>query len=355
LEIELMKIECNACHKSYHIKDEKLPTGKRISLPCPACKSIIEIDLRVGPVDHETLPSNKTVDDKVASESIPGNGDGDALKKKILKSLKDLPPMPQALIKARKIISDQNSGFQELAVVLETDPAIATKVLKMANSPYYGLSGKVSSIQHASVVLGYKALGDLVTMAGSSGLVAKPLDGYGLDAGDLWVHSMAVAIGSRMIAEKRVPELANDAFSAGLIHDSGKLILDKHVLERKEAFEGAMGNGTKTFLTAEKEILGFDHAEIASEACSKWNIPDELSVAIQYHHYPQQADKNALAYILHMADSIALMSGIGTGIDGMLYQMDEKAMEFLRLEPDDLGIIIENVVEQVENMETGMG
>jgi HD-like signal output (HDOD) protein len=163
---------------------------------------------------------------------------------------------------------------------------------------------------------------------------------------------MAVAFGSRMIAEKRLPELANDAFSAGLIHDAGKLILNKHVLERKDEFELSMHNGHKTFLSAEREILGFDHAEIASEACAKWNIPSAVSAAIQYHHYPQQSDNDPLAYILHLADSIALMSGIGTGIDGMLYQMDEKALEVLRLEPDDLGVIIENVVENVENMET---
>ena len=350
-----MKVECSACHKVYNINDEKLPPGKKVNLPCPACKNIIVIQPGAAPTGNAELSRNEDMDNKTATETTSRDAGGDELKKKILKSLKDLPPMPQALIKARKIISDQNSGFQELAVVLETDPAIATKVLKMANSPYYGLSGKVSSIQHASVVLGYKALGDLVTMAGSSGLVAKPLDGYGLDAGDLWLHSMAVAIGSKFIAEKRVPELANDAFSAGLIHDSGKIILDKHVLERKEQFEASMGNGSKTFLAAEKEILGFDHAELASEACSKWNIPDDLSLAIQYHHYPQRTDNNALAYILHMADSIAMMSGIGTGIDGMLYQMDETAMAFLRLQPEDLGIIIENVVEQVENMETDMG
>ena len=166
-----MKVECNACHKTYNIKDEKLPIGKKVNLPCPACKNIIVIDLMAVTTATDALSPGEAVDDKAAPVPVSQNGEGEELKKKILKSLKDLPPMPQALIKARKIISDQNSGFQELAVVLETDPAIATKVLKMANSPYYGLSGQVSSIQHASVVLGFKALGDLVTMAGSSGLV----------------------------------------------------------------------------------------------------------------------------------------------------------------------------------------
>ncbi len=346
-----MKIECNVCHKIFNLKDEKLPIGKKVNFPCPACKNPILVDL-----SDMSAGAKKSAPEHVTDKTpAPDFSAVEELKKKILKSLKDLPAMPQALIKAREIIADKNSGFEELAKVLETDQAIATKVLKMANSPYYGLSGKVSSIQHASVVLGYKTLGDLVTMAGSSGLVGNALEGYELDAGDLWKHSMAVAIGSRLIAEKRIPELANDAFSAGLIHDAGKLILNKHVLERKAQFEAAMANGQKTFLSAEREILGFDHAEIASEACAKWNIPESVSAAIQYHHDPQRSEKSPLAYILHMSDSIALMSGIGTGIDGMLYQMDEKTLEVLRLQPDDLNMIIDHVVDHVQNMETDLG
>jgi HD-like signal output (HDOD) protein len=342
-----MKKECAICKKKYDIPEERLPRGKKFSFPCPSCKHPIEIDLRITPAPAKGMSPSKTPEAVQASESAEST----ALRQKILKSLKDLPPMPQVLMKAREIMDNPNSGFPELSRVLETDQAIAAKVLRMANSPYYGLSGKVSSIQHASVVLGFKTVGELVTMAGSSSVVGNALEGYELEAGALWSHSMAVAFGSRIIAKKKRPELANDAFSAGLIHDAGKLILDKHVAQRKPAFEAIMGDGGKTFLDAEKEILGFDHGQIAAEACKKWNIPATLAIPIQYHHYPDQSNGNVLSYILHVSDSLAIMSGIGTGIDGMLYRMDEKALDFLGLTAEDLDAIIGEAVESVEHMQ----
>ena len=101
-------------------------------------------------------------------------------------------------------------------------------------------------------------------MAGSSTLLGNSLDGYQLDSGDLWRHSLAVAFASRLIAQKKHPEFENDAFSAGLIHDAGKLVLDKYISERNEMFHDFMSEGPKTFLDAEKEILGFDHSNIPS-------------------------------------------------------------------------------------------
>lgn len=339
-----MKIECPFCSQGYNLPDDRLPAGKKISFPCKACNNKISIDLRSETAQDQSSESK-------GAGSSPPSVDGEKLKAKILRSLKDLPPMPQVLIKAQKIMGDKNSGIQELAEVLETDQAIATKVLRMANSPYYGLSGKVSSIQHASVVLGQKTLGELITVAGSSNLIGNALEGYQLEAGALWKHSMAVAFGCRMISQKKAPDLADDAFSAGLIHDSGKLILNAHVLELKDAFDSKMNNGHQTFLDAEKDILGFDHAEIASEACKKWNIPETLAVAIRYHHHPHLSQDDKLTQILHIADSIALMSGIGTGYDGMLYKMDDKSMDIIGLQAEDFGLVMEEVSEYVAKME----
>ena len=145
--------------------------------------------------------------------------------------------MPQVMIKAREVMNNPKSNFKELADILEVDQAMAARVLKLSNSAYYGLAGKVSSVQHASVLLGYKTLGELVSMAGSSNLLGKTLEGYKLDSGDLWGHSLTVAFGSRLIASKKKPDMENDAFAAGLIHDAGKLVLDAYIYERRDLFE----------------------------------------------------------------------------------------------------------------------
>jgi HD-like signal output (HDOD) protein len=310
--------------------------GKKVTFPCKACKAVINLDLRSNSSQDDAPPSEPTIVDE-------------DLKNKILKSVGNLPPMPQTVHKAREIMDNPSSSFQELAQVIETDQAVAAKVLKLANSTYYGLSGKVSSVQHASVVLGQKTLGELISVAGTSDVLDKTLEGYGMDSGDLWRHSIGVAFGSRMIAKKINPALLNDAFSVGLIHDGGKLILDKYIFERKEIFEEFLADEQKSFLDAEKELLGFDHSEIASEVCKNWNIPEALITAIKYHHSPLQAEGDQLAYIVHMADAIAMMTGLGIGMDGMQYKLDDKAMEILGLQEEDVGNIMTEVAVSVEN------
>jgi HD-like signal output (HDOD) protein len=336
-----MNVRCSKCKKEFNIPDERLPMGKKIAFPCPACKGLIELDLRQNVSKEEPAPPEKDQQKHLT---------GEALKKKILHNVKDLPPMPQTVLKAREIIADPRSDFRNLAELFETDQAIAAKILKLANSPYYGFGGKVSSIQRASVILGHKTLGELISMGGVSSILGKRLDGYGLDAGALWKHSLAVAFGSRIIAQMVDPSLVNDAFTSGLIHDTGKLILDKYIAERWENFEAFMADGDKTFLSAEKAILEVDHAEAAFEVCKTWNIPKTLTIAIRYHHFPSRSHDSRLAYIVHVADAIAMMTGLGLGIDGSLYEMDEDAMGFLGIKEETINDIMMEVLNAAQKI-----
>ena len=346
-----MKVECSNCNKEYKIPEEKLPAGKKCAVQCPACKNRIIIDLRPQPKQKQSVQSSEPVEKEKAtvlfSKKRPS---GITLKYGILRSLSDLPAMPHVVQKAQEVIANPDSNISELSSLIEIEQAIATRVLRLANSTYYGLSGKVSSVQHASVLLGYKTLGEIITVAGISGLMDKNLKGYDLSSEDLWRHSIAVAVGSRIIASRKDKEFGNEAFFAGLVHDVGKVVLDHHVYERKDDFETFMENDQHTFLSAEKEILGFDHSEIAFELCQKWQIPSNQGVAVKFHHYPSKSEGNELAYILHMADCIAMMNGYGAGRDSMMYRMEEGALEFLGLQDKDVNDIQSQVLESVEEM-----
>jgi len=345
-----MNVKCELCGKGYNIPDERIPPDRKISFPCPSCKKgIINIDIRPEALKEAPQPERP----KKKGQSFEVERDlptGEVLQKIILNRLTELPPMPQVMFKAREIMNDPTSGFRALADILEKDQAMATRVLRLSNSAYYGLAGKVTSVQHAAVLLGYKTVGEVVAMATSSKLLGDSLEGYKMNSGDLWKHSLAVAIASRLIAGKRYKDLENDAFSAGLIHDAGKIVLNKYVLERGNAFEEYMSDDQKSFLNAEKDILGFDHSEIAAEMCNLWKIPKSLISAICFHHYPAQSGDNTLASIVHVADSLSLMSGIGSGVDGMLYKMDQRAQEFLRLTEQDLREILDETVESVDKI-----
>ncbi|MGA6926874.1 MAG: HDOD domain-containing protein [Desulfosarcina sp.] len=352
-----MKVVCENCSKSFELPDNRLPTGKRVSFPCPVCTSKITLDLRDSTEPDPTEPAagdpaGKVVYTPIAEKSSEDLKGGD-LKRKILNSIKDLPPMPKIIYKAREVMANPISGFKEIAEVIETDQAIAAKVLQVANSAYYGLSGMVSSIHQATVVLGHKTLEQLITMVSATSLLGSHLKGYRMGSGALWQHSLAVALCSRLIAKNRAPAMENDAFSVGLIHDAGKLALDRYLLERKTQVDRALGGGI-TFLEVEQRVLGFDHTELASDLCTRWKLPENHVSAMRYHHEPGASNGNLLAYIIHTANHIAQRSGIGSSMDANLYELDPGALEFLSLDEDDLAGYNDATIEAVGQITQSM-
>ncbi|MFO7985559.1 MAG: HDOD domain-containing protein [Desulfatiglandaceae bacterium] len=264
-----------------------------------------------------------------------------------------IPPVAHVITRAQAVMADPDAGMKDLAQVIETDPGITARALKVANSAYYGLSGKVTSITHASVLLGNKILGEIITMAGIRGFLGETLKGYGLESGILWRHSLAVAMGSRLIAEKRRAGLAEDAFVGGLIHDAGMIMLDSHLFERKEEFQAIIEDGSHSFLEGERMALGIDHSEVGAEMFREWGLPYSIVKPIASHHSPSSSG-GELGYIIHMADILARKSGYGLGLDDRFYEMDNKAVEVLGSEKeelkmigDEIGVCVERVSKEV--------
>jgi len=269
---------------------------------------------------------------------------------KILAGVDELPPMPEVVIKAQELLANTDSNAKELAALLETDQSIATRVLQISNSAFYGMSGRVSSIQQACLVLGYKNLSEIISVAGVQKSLVKKLPGYGLESEDLWRHSLSVALGSKIIASRKKPELEMVAHTAGLVHDVGKIILDPFVVEAKATFDSFLLEEQQTYLNAEQQILGFDHAEVAAQVCQKWRIPEVISSAIRYHHSPSSSLEVELAFILHMADYISLMSGEGYEDDDYLYELEEGTMNYLAFNQNDISELTFEFMESVANL-----
>ena len=274
---------------------------------------------------------------------------GNALKMKQFKGLEDLMPLPQVVLKAQMLLTDPNSSFEDLANVIETDQEITLKVLNVVNSAYYSLKKEVYSVRQACVMLGLKVIAEIIMAAGTSSLFRKALNAYNLNPKDLWQHSLATAISSRKIAKAIQPTIANEAFLSGLFHDVGKLILDEQIFSHNEAFNKYLGNSPATHYEAEKQILGFDHSEIASELCKRWKFPPKVTKAIGRHHHlnPEQIDD--LTYILYTADNLTKMNGYGSS-GGSIYELDQHVMQFLSLEEEDINNILVEVNDSVNQM-----
>jgi putative nucleotidyltransferase with HDIG domain len=240
--------------------------------------------------------------------------------------------------------------MQEVAQMIETDPGITLKVLRVANSAYYGASGKTSTIMQACVRLGLRGLSEVVILAGTEKVLSGKLPGYGYDTGELWRHSLAVAYGSKILANMCDPSLSSVAHTAGLIHDIGRIILDPYIGEQKKPIEDYMEKNQKTFLDAEIEHVGFSHAEVAAEVCKGWKFPEFMSKAINWHHNPAGSDGDRLSYILHMADHLSLMGGVSYDDDDILNEIQEGTMSFLQLKQADLSDITFNIMESVNKI-----
>lgn len=344
-----MNVACNSCGKSYNLPDDRLPQGRVVNFPCPACKSKVTLDLRTPENEDGSSESDRQVF-KPLAEISESALDGEDLKKKILQSVKDLPPMPKVLFKARDVMADPKSSFKDVAAIIETDQAIAARVLKVANSAYYGLSGMVNSIHQATVVLGQQTLEQVITMVSSSSLLGKRLKGYNLNAGVLWKHSLAVALGSRMIAAKRAPSLESDAFSVGLIHDAGKLALNKYLYQKKQDVQRFFQEHSPSYLLAERHVLGFDHTEIAEDLCIKWKLPESHAKAMRYHHDPASAKDNQLVHVIHLANFLAKEAGYGSSPEAEDRSLEESSLNALTLKQADIEELSDDLSAAVEEI-----
>lgn len=316
-----MKIICPHCSKGYSVSEERIRQfGLHVIFPCPSCKGKIEIKLdEQASLDPSTVASPKS------------SSEGDDLRRVIIASVNDLPPMPQVAQHARRIISDKNCTFSDIARVIETDQAIATKVLRLANSAYYGVMGTVTSIQHAAMILGIKTLSQLLEIACSASVLSVRLPGYGQESGELWRHSLSVAACARAISKRHNPNIIDDAFSAGLIHDCGKLILDRHLVVRSAVFQKHLSEGKRVF-EAERAVFGFDHAQIAGSVCEKWDIPKRLVNAVQFHHAPSLLQVNELACIVHTANIVMHIPDMRSVSDVSALELDPLAVKYLSLD-----------------------
>ncbi|WP_319404803.1 HDOD domain-containing protein [uncultured Desulfosarcina sp.] len=276
---------------------------------------------------------------------------GRELIRKIISNTSSLPAMPEVMLKVQQMIKHPGTSPAQLSKIIEIDPAMVTGILKVANSAYYGFRGKVATIQHASALFGTRRLAELITAMSAGGVLGKAMDGYGLNAGDMWRHSIAVACTAGEIAAAIGSDAPDSAYMAGLLHDVGKIILDPYVRERKVLFDHYFATQPeKTVQDAERDILGFDHAVIAAILCENWSLPRSISFGIRHHHQPSSAGDHQLSHIVHLADYFTIQAGVGGGGMASCQELDENSRSLVALTPDTLDAATAKARQYVESL-----
>ena len=217
--------------------------------------------------------------------------------------------LPAAYIKLNELVDDATSSADQIAQVITQDVALTARLLRIANSPLYGMSSKIDTVSRAVTVLGTKQVRDLALATSAK----KTFDGIPnelMSMDNFWEHSILCALCARALATECLKRQREAVFVGGLLHDVGQLVLYNMLPDlSRQTLEACLdGPMTLESFQAEQEIIGFDHAQVGGELARRWALPNNLQECIAYHHNPALAKEHPVeAAIVHIANSLAAM------------------------------------------------
>jgi putative nucleotidyltransferase with HDIG domain len=271
----------------------------------------------------------------------------------ILAGIKKLPAFSTTVVRLSELVNDPETGASEFEAVAQPDMALTANLLRMANSAYFGLSRRIGSAREAITLLGVRRVFELGAMAAVDAVVPETLPGYGIDASVFWSHSVAVAVIAERLSKER--KLATPAltFTAGLLHDVGKLVISSFLAERIEALRTELASGGLSLVACEQKLLGADHAQIGADLGVAWNLPEEVVKVIASHHAPDSVNEgrgDMLVDLVHAADCLSHSMGFGADVGGMHRQVDDAAIARLGLRYIDLEHVASRALPEIEGL-----
>ncbi len=202
-----------------------------------------------------------------------------------LEKITDLPTLPSVYFKVDKLLKDKEASIDNVARLIEIDPAMSSSILRLVNSAFYGLSSKSGSISHAVMILGFNAVKNAIVSVTVLDTLKIKDKFENFNITDFWRHSISVAVLGRQLAEQSRLVAPEDAFVAGLLHDTGKIIMIKYFREDFGKVWKLMQEKKISFVDAEEEAASIDHVQIGAYLARKWQLPDAIVEAIAGHHY----------------------------------------------------------------------
>lgn len=277
-----------------------------------------------------------------------GEISGDALAAAIVQTTGDLPALPAIAGQVMQKVSDPDTTSKQLQDIISMDQALAARVLKIANSAFFGCSRRINRLTDAINIMGFNSIKSLVMTS----VLGDLFKSFGLTEKLLWEHSIGCAAACRQIARSvRYPGV-EEAFLAGLMHDLGKVVLNLRQPERMfEIFQDVYNQpGTCTFRDLEMKEFGFDHAQVGRLMARKWNFADEIEEAIGCHHDPSRAKiMPVLANIVNLGNALCHRLEIGPTRDPEADPAELESATRLRLDRDAVDELIQGVSETWSN------
>jgi HD-like signal output (HDOD) protein len=268
----------------------------------------------------------------------------------LVNSTIELPTMPEVLVKLNEVMADPKASAESVAAVVSKDPAVATNMLRIVNSAYYGLPVRVSSISLAVSVLGFNMTKKIALKAAVFTAFGKKRDKIQqFDPIAFWRHAIFTGVAARAIGQQSalfVDSHAEDLYIAGLLHDIGKIIMLERVCPKYLACLRKAAQTARPEAEVELEDFAFTHADVGSVLAIKWSLPEDLAIAIRYHHAPSRDPfHRSLSSLIHLSDHLAWNAGKPSIIGTVGPQLDHAIYEQIGLDPDQIEALLPRIAE----------
>lgn len=271
----------------------------------------------------------------------------------IVERVQKLPTLPAVANRITSLLNDPDCTALKIAEILATDQSLTARVLRLVNSAYYSLSAEVGNVRHAVALLGFRTISQMVISIAVFD-VFKEKYGTEFDRNGFWKHSIGCAVLSKMIAQRSRYPREDECFTAGLLHDIGKVVLDQYLHDEMILVLKAVREQGLSFVDAEQVVLGLNHADIGAQVMKKWNIPLPILAAVQHHHQ-QVGERKGSAFsqdlivdCVKLADALCKYNGIGFSGDAVVPSLDTPLWERLHLESGAIDDLAQRSSEEIE-------
>ena len=255
----------------------------------------------------------------------------------VIAKVKNLPAVSQAALKLVCLLDQPAVSNADIVTVLKYDDVLTAKLLRACNSPYFGFEERIASVEEAVLILGHQQILHMVLSLAFGGAMGATLPGYATEARELWFHSVNTAVAAEQLVKSGLPMEAKPpvAFTAGLLHDIGKLVLNQMLDPGVQSdIRSCIVQNHLSRNAAEKEILGTDHSEVGARLLETWRLPDEIVEAVANHHHPVTSPVPKVSAVVHVANSLVQLLGSASGWECYAAFSDAAANRSLAITPE---------------------
>lgn len=270
----------------------------------------------------------------------------------LIKEIRQLTPMPTVVNQLMEVIDTPGCSMEDIATIVQYDPAMTVNILRTCNSAYFGLPYPVESVRKAVSLLGMDQILEIVMLKAGTQTLGKSQKGYDLEKGGAWKSALSSALIAKELAKKLCPEHRNTIFTAALLKDIGKTVLDRFIASSHEKINTLVREQGYSFREAEKKVIGIDHAELGAMIIKTWNFSPRMVKIIRHHHLsdPSMQQDTDIA-IVYLSDCICMMTGMETGADGLAYRFHDQVVKHMGLTSDDIMKIIAEFTQTMKQVE----